>query len=605
MVQETKITFQKVINKDYLKKVWKKIKANLPEELIRDPIDHLAYEANLEGNLGYLIYRIKHDKYTPTFATIIRAAKRDGMTRPLALLEIEDQIVFNSISEALEEELLRDFPDYVNFSRKNVKATPIGEYETWFDKWLRHQTLTTKFIVSEENESEFVVESDIANFFPSINLELLKQLVLTRTKVEEVVINLLFHLINSITPKKHYVSYNNMGLPQENFGASRILAHAFLKSLDDAFIEYGQKNQYVRWMDDIKIGVKDHDEGKKCISKIQVTLEQIGLNINSAKTKIITREQAKQELFIEFNSFLDEVHENTKNNKGDLAKFDEELAKFLKEDRIGGWERVLRRFYTESRRIGSKILEEFAWEHIREFPASSSHILKYLEGRPYSQKIEEGLWEYLASTSNIYEDVEIRIFEFLLRWRIPRDRKGEVVNKALDYFFSRKEFSGFPLMEDYTRALISLLVFKLGGYDELLEIKKYFLHSSENHFIRYAYVIFMATEEFREDARKKAIVHEDLVLRRIASFLEEVIRNPTKHQNLLKKYITPKRLKLPDRYFLDARALPLIRIMKTNKDYRSEWNKKIDEIIKILKKTPEEWRDEVIIEWLEHERHRT
>jgi len=64
-------------------------------------------------------------------------------------------------------------------------------------------------------------------------------------------------------------------------------------------------------------------------------------------------------------------------------------------------------------------------------------------------------------------------------------------------------------------------------------------------------------------------------------------------------------LKLPDRYFIDARALPLIRIMKTNKDYRSEWNKKIDEIIKTLKKTPEEWRDDVIIEWLEHERHRT
>ncbi|MBE3591897.1 MAG: hypothetical protein IMW84_03200 [Thermoanaerobacter sp.] len=152
-----------------MKKVWKNIKTNLSEELIRDPIDHLAYEANLDGNLGYLIYRIKHDRYTPTFATIIRAAKRDGMTRPLAFLEIEDQLIFNSISESLEEELLSDFPDYVNFSRKNVKMTPIGEYETWFDKWLRHQTLTTKFIVSEENENEFVVESDIANFFPSIN----------------------------------------------------------------------------------------------------------------------------------------------------------------------------------------------------------------------------------------------------------------------------------------------------------------------------------------------------------------------------------------------------------------------------------------------------
>ncbi|OIQ60445.1 RNA-directed DNA polymerase [Neomoorella thermoacetica] len=608
MADNTMITLEEIFNKGYINKIWRKIKKQLPDELVRDPIDHLAYEANLEHNLNYLCYRIKNGKYIPASLTIIRAAKRDGITRSLAFLEIEDQLVLKAICERLESQLLKDFPPYVNFSRTHMRVDidTKNDYESWFDRWLRHQTIINKFTVSEST-CKFVVESDITNFFPTINLEQLKQMVLTRSNIEDNLVNLLFYLLNSFIPKPRYMIHNYTGLPQENYDASRILAHAFLKPIDDIFEEYGNKGQYARWVDDIRIAVDDIDEGKRCIAKLQQALENLSLNINSSKTRIISKEEARRELFIDLNVFLDRIHEETNKGKGNLylSEFEKKLTRFLVTEQIGGWERILRRFYTESRRIGSNVLERFAWKHIKEFPGSASHILGYLEGRPYSQKILNELWEYLFSTANLYEDIEIRLFEFLLRWRIPIDKKQDIVIKALDYFFSRGEFKQLPLAKDYTRALISLLVFKLGGYDELLQIKRYFINSSERYFIRYAYIVLMATEQFRDDARRKAIIHEDLILRRIAFFIEELIHDPTKYANQVKNYLIPKEYKLPNRYFLDARAMPLIRILGINRKYRSNWTKLVDNIIKVLKKTSKQWRDEILINWLENERHRT
>lgn len=601
------------LSKENLLRTWRKVKKQFREELIRDPIDHLAYEAHLEANIGYLAYRLQNERYIPAGQTVVRSAKKDGLTRPLAFLEIEDQIAYKAICESLEDELLDGFPPWVNFSRsKPVRRNPDHQpddrapcdYETWFDAWIRHHTVVTKFVFTE-NENRFIVETDIANFFPSINFSLLRDHIFANTSAPAELINLLFSILQALIPKPGYSIAHNLGLPQENYDVSRTLAQAFLKPLDEMLMPLGQEGRYARWVDDIRIAVRDENEGKALLSKVQLCLEKLGLALNTGKTRIITRDKARQELLVELNSYLDRVHKAARHVNFSLEEFDDKLVQFLQLEPFGGWERVLRRFYTESRRVGSSVLEDFAWQHIIGFPQSAQVILKYLSGRPYSDRLLNELWQYLRSEANLYENVEILIYEFLLQWHLPQAKASDVARTALDHFFGRKAFKP-PVSQDYTRALIALLVFKCSGYEELLAIRDYFEGSSDRHFMRYAYVVLMATTHFRAGARAKAISYEDSTLRRVASFIEELFNDPSKYLLLLRKYFTPQLHQLPDRYIIEARALPLIRICGQHEQFRIQyWTQIVDHAIKLLRnKTLLQWRDEVAISWLEQERQR-
>lgn len=612
-IYDDSMCLEYILSKQNLLRTWRKMKKQLREELIRDPIDHLAYEAHLGANIGYLAYRLQNEKYVPAAQTIVRSAKKDGLTRPLAFLEIEDQIAYKAICESLEDELLYDLPPWVNFSRsKLVRRNPdhqagdrsLGDYETWFDAWIRHHTVVAKFVLAE-SENRFIVETDITNFFGSINLNLLRDHIFANTSAPAELVNLLFSILQTLVPKPRYSIAHNLGLPQENYDVSRTLAHAFLKPLDKMLMPLGQEGRYARWVDDIRIAVRDENEGKALLSKVQLCLEKLGLSLNAGKTRIISRDRARQELFLELNSYLDRVHKAARQRKYPVEEFNDRLAKFLQLEPIGGWERVLRRFYTESRRLGSSLLEDFAWQHIVRFPQSAPAILKYLSGRPYSDRLLNELWQYLRSEANLYENVEILIYEFLLQWHLPRAKAGDVARIALDHFFGRKAFKP-PVSQDYTRALIALLVFKCGSYDELLAIRDYFKSSSDRHFVRYAYVVLMATTHFRGDARAKAISYEDPALRRVASFIEELFYDPCKYLQLLRKYFTPQLHQLPDRYIIEARALPLIRICGQHEQFRNQyWRQIVDHAIKLLRdKTHPQWRDEVAISWLEQERQR-
>jgi len=519
-------------------------------------------------------------------------------------LEIENQIVLNAICESLEPQLLKDFPKYVNYSRSRIKVIKDPseiDYESWFDRWLRHQNLLKKF-VAEDSEYEFVVEADISNFFPSVNLRLLRQAILAKTEAEEKLLQLLFYLLHTMVSRPDYSIDHDNGLPQENHDASRMLAHFFLEPIDKDFEDFGREERYIRWVDDFRIAVTSEIEGRKCIQKLQLSLEKRGLFLNTAKSKILSREQAKSELFLDENAYLEEVHEKIKKGEiVDISEFKSKLIAFLQKEKIGSWERVLRRYYTESRRVGSNILEKYAIQHLKEFPSSAKHILEYLHGRPHTEELLNQIFKYLKSTENIYEDVEILTYELLLRWRCSYESKSKIVKPALDHFFGRNEWAT-PLNE-YCKGLIALLTYKYGNYDAISEIADYFNGSSEKHFVRYTYLVLSATTDFEEIATRKVISSEDIGLRRLSGFIQLVKREPAKHYKLLKNYMQLRKKKLPDRYELEPRALPLFRITKENTQFRNtKWKNLVNNAIKLLEDNQNDFKDYVSITFLSQER---
>lgn len=564
-----------ILELENLKKVWNIIREGISDDLIRDPLDYLAYETKIDLNLKQLRYTVLNDNYNPRSIIIVKSAKRDGLSRSLSFLEIEDLIVLKTICDYLQPHLHKDFPEYADFSRSLRTAFPkdASDYEGWFEHWLRHQNALNKMI-AKKNGWEYIVFADISNFFPSINHAVLRQIISTRIEAEEKVINLLFYILESMIPKSGYCCDRKQGLPQENHDASRILAHTFLYHLDNIFKTEGEAGRYARWVDDIVVAVDSKPTGRVVLSKIQTEIESKGLFLNNSKCKIIEGEQALQELWLEENEYLDNIHQSLEEQKEiDIDEFDNKLKTFLSEDKKENWDRVLRRYYTESRRINSSYMEKIAFQHLNEYPSEASTILSYLEARPFSEEILKNTFEYLKNEGSCYQDVEILIYEFLMKWGIPNNDsiREACASLALDHFFGRNGFKE-PLI-DYVRGLITLFCYKVSGRPALEPISTFYKSSDNIQFLKYAFCCLAGTEDFKDIAYEKATTLEDISIRRLEKLFRDLENKSKEYSSLIKQFISPKVKKYPQRVILLPRVLPLIRICRRDTDFLPEWVK--------------------------------
>lgn len=597
-------TLKKIFKVNNLKKVWRVIHKGLSEDLVRDPLDYFAFEINLEPNLRRLSYSVLSGSYSPGNALIVRSAKRDGLTRPLSFLEIEDLIVMKTICDSLQPDLHKDFPEYVDFSRRLQTAFPNekSDYENWFEHWLRHQNRLIQ-IIAKRNGWKYIVLADISNFFPSVNHLILRQTISSKVQAEEKVINLLFFILDSMIQKLDYCSDHNLGLPQENHDVSRILAHTFLHQLDSEFEKEGKEGRYARWVDDIVVAVETKGLGRKTLERIQRQVENKGLFLNNSKCRLLNGATAIKGLWLEENEFLDDIHSKTKQREPiNLSEFEDRLKEFLKKKGIENWERVLRRYYTESRRTNSSFLEDFAFEHINEYPSESEYILDYLEARPFREEILELSFGLLKNEESCCENVEILLYEFLMNWAIPNKKKikDNCTNLALNHFFGRHGFS--PPKTGYVRGLITLFCYKVSGRPALEEIEKYYKGNNDLAFLKYAFCCLVATADFRDEAFKKATSIEDISLRRLETLFRDLENNCNRYSKLLKRFLSPRDKILPTRIIMPTRSLPLVKISRRDKQFHSEWVKLCERAVKKLESpSAKELQDHLSIDFLKSE----
>lgn len=63
-------TLESIFTLENLRKVWVVVKEGLKDDLVRDPLDQLAYEVNLEQNLKQLRHLILNNTYVPSTTTL-------------------------------------------------------------------------------------------------------------------------------------------------------------------------------------------------------------------------------------------------------------------------------------------------------------------------------------------------------------------------------------------------------------------------------------------------------------------------------------------------------------------------------------------------------
>jgi hypothetical protein len=416
----TRLAIPDLANRSVLKAIWQKsLRKRLRAvrfqefELGHDPLELIGFERVLGAALDDLCQQLLDGTYRPSAPEWIRSAKRFGLTRSLASLRVRDQLVYKALVALAENDLVRSSPSWARLGRAQVgddESSTLAE-SGWFRAWLARDG---KLWVMNAGY-EWLVESDISNFFPSVQVADVSAFVLENSRLGVGLTRLLEYMLQVFSPVAAYHPSRVGGLPQEGFDVSRVLAHVYLRSLDDEFAFEGENDRYSRWVDDLVIGADTWDEALQIVRRIQMSLEAIGLYPNAAKTRIIRSAAFRLDYMKDENDYLGQVDEAFRIREAvDRSEFGAALRHHLRRaDRPKAWGRVLRRYYTNSRRLRDRrLLAEWA-THLEESPDSARTIFEYLSTFRITEARFKKLQEVLDQFGGVYEDIEILSHEYL------------------------------------------------------------------------------------------------------------------------------------------------------------------------------------------------
>lgn len=173
---------------------------------------------------------------------------------------------------------------------------PFGAYNR--GEWLKHWRDFQKKAYQYATQGEYncFLKFDIANFYDSINLNLLEGRIRYCTNNEKsFVVDLLFHFLRNWNRQFEGYSLKNVGIPQDSVGdCSRILANFFLQDYDQrmkAICDH-LEIRYLRYADDQIVMANSIQVTRQVLFEASKELFRNNLSVNSSKV-------------VEYNSFSD------------------------------------------------------------------------------------------------------------------------------------------------------------------------------------------------------------------------------------------------------------------------------------------------------------
>ena len=569
------IDLETVTDPQEMRRVWRIVrsqerKVHLTEiSLVRDSTGGAAFDLNVSDILFNLKRRISDGTYRPRPPIVVESAKSRLLRRRLSYLSFEDSIILNALVHAARPSLLEGSYDWVNFGRldKQQKRSRdrdniIIDYEHWWDKFLRQRKLVQ---LIEGDVNPLLVISDITNFFGSIDLALLRNKFDSVQPLDAKSTNLLFFLLENLRPRDDYSPQGLLGVPVVQDDASRILAHFYLSDLDGELFPEGQEERYTRWVDDIVVSVPNEVAAGMVMARIERTLARLGLLPNSSKTGIVTKDEFRKEHHEEHNELLDLVHKSTGNEipptDDTKLEFEEMLSHFLNSERSGKWNRILKRYYTESRRIRSDTLLSEWVEHLAQYPEDARNILDYVAFFIGSRQFAEECFCFLNEHGSLFDDVQILLYECLLLKPFPNDQElcSFIADQTLLHYRGR---DGFDSPGGYTRALQALVMYKFAPSRAAEYIKPGFAETTIEYplFATYGLPVLAADDKHRKNAFEGIEEIEDSRILRVRALIERLEEGDMRTADILIGLLEPKKTNFPKRRVVNARVLPLLKI---------------------------------------------
>ena len=166
----------------------------------------------------------------------------------------------------------------------------------WLENWKEFNGLV-KSLIQDKSIGKYVVTTDIANFYDSIEVPRLINKIRHAAPGEIDTAEALAAFLGFWNRKHVGYMPSSKGIPQEIISdASRILAHFYLQSFDDEFGDYCDTAglTFVRWSDDILVFGGSRQKLEAAIHTASKILRDLGLNLNASKTKYMSKSQLRE-----------------------------------------------------------------------------------------------------------------------------------------------------------------------------------------------------------------------------------------------------------------------------------------------------------------------
>ncbi len=427
-----------VFEKRKITEVWRKIVKNQLRKLdIQDLFDFYDYNYNIDERASVLRTDILNGNYRTEKPLIYRIEKKLGVCRHIIIPQPQDALILQVLTENLNTEIISKMPSKNSFysqDRHNMKYPHQLDKEygiNWQKQWKKLQKLIYEF----KEDKELLIVTDLSNYYDSIDINVLRNQISNIVDNKEVLLDLLFKIIESISWTPDYLPYTGRGLPTSNLEGIRLLAHSFLFEFD-AILKEKTNDSFTRWMDDVIIGVDSRKDAIETISAASDVLKSRGLALNLAKTDIYDAEKAEFHFQIEANQYLDSIDYKLKKRTKEYNKLTSEIKKnlknHLKNSKAKYSEKITKRYVTAFGKLKSEKLLVEVPKLYDQIPGIRPNLLIYLAELGFKKKTSEGVLNIVKSL-NVYDDISLfQVCRLITDWEIKNTESANLFLKEFE-----------------------------------------------------------------------------------------------------------------------------------------------------------------------------
>lgn len=297
MEKLSKEEFLNVFSDGFYKKIMNESFLSFRNITDRDTAKELMYNA--------YIRLINLDYYVSNPVEYIYLLKNEFVARIIPVFTLEDEAVYFYLCKRIEADIAENrvsgtfggwrLGNALKEQEDDEIQYVFNSYNPWM--WTKYWKEFQHYIYSyiEKYDYKYALKLDIANFYDSINIDILsRKLYKLCAKNKYEIIELIVYILKYWNRKFNNYGENNIGIPQNEFGdQSRLLANFYLNEYDVAMDNICKSNNamYFRYADDQVILFNNEEEIYKIMYVANEELRKLSLNINAEKTKKFTKEQ--------------------------------------------------------------------------------------------------------------------------------------------------------------------------------------------------------------------------------------------------------------------------------------------------------------------------
>jgi len=232
------------------------------------PSESSNLELDEETLADEIIRELVADTYTPEPNIAFRIKKKDGSFRVVEQLSLKDLIISQLLLKFLSDPFDRI-----------LENSAIG-----FRKGISRQRAIELFKNAVNEGYHYVIESDIEEFFPSVNLGILQLLIdhyipgkdtVTKSAIKKLLLN---------GYKESGKLYERTRGLAQGSPLSPLFANLYLDTFDEQIAEMNLR--LIRYADDFVILARSRQEAEEALHKTESLLSDIGLKLKKEKTAI-------------------------------------------------------------------------------------------------------------------------------------------------------------------------------------------------------------------------------------------------------------------------------------------------------------------------------